>query len=31
MPFKSMRRKQNLAIALGIQKENWGDDAFLQR
>ena len=22
--FKTMRRKQNLASALGIQKENWG-------
>ena len=22
--FKSMQRKQNLASALGIQKENWG-------
>ena len=23
-PFKTMRRKENLASALGIQKENWG-------
>ena len=22
--FKTMQRKQNLASALGIQKENWG-------
>ena len=25
-----MRRKQNLASALGIQKENWGNHAFFR-
>ena len=24
VPFKTLRRKQNLASGLGIQKENWG-------
>ena len=25
-----MRRKQNLARAIGIQKENWGNQAFFR-
>ena len=28
--FKTMRRKQNLPSALGIQKENWGNHAFFR-
>ena len=28
--FCEVRRKQNLAIALGIQKENWGNHAFFR-
>ena len=28
--FKSIREKQNLASAFGIQKENWGNHAFFR-
>ena len=28
---KTMQRKQNLASALGIQKENWGQPCIFQR
>ena len=28
--FKTMRRKSNLASALAIQKENWGNHAFFR-
>ena len=28
--FKTIRRMQNLASAFGIQKENWGNNAFLR-
>ena len=30
-PFKTMRRKQNLASALGIQKENLAQPCIFQR
>ena len=28
--FKTMRGEQNLASALGIQKQNWGNHAFFR-
>ena len=30
MQFKTIRGKQNLASAFGIQKENWGNHAFFR-
>ena len=30
MQFMTMREKEILARAIGIQKENWGDDAFFR-